>query len=144
MWASDSRVRLRHHLHQTEMGETIHREPRAVGSDRRVERIEHGGAVFRQVHVDEIDDDDAAEIAQAQLPRDGLRRLQVGLEDGVVERAHADETAGVDVDGGQRLGLVDDQIAAALEVDAAMQRPFDLLSTPYMSNSGRMPSCSWM
>jgi hypothetical protein len=39
------------------------------------------------VHVDEVDDDDAAEIAQAQLARDGLRGLEVGLEDGVVEVA---------------------------------------------------------
>jgi len=56
--------------------------------------------VFLVFHVDEIDDDDAAEVAQAQLPRDGLRRLQVGLEDRVVEVARADETAGIDVDGG--------------------------------------------
>ena len=44
-----------------------------------------------------------------------LRRLEVGLEDGVVEVAAADEAAGVDVDRGQRLGLVDDQVAAGLQ-----------------------------
>ena len=55
-----------------------------------------------------------------------LRRLEVGLEDGVVEVARADEAAGVDVDRGQRLGLVDDQVAARLQVDAARQRARDL------------------
>ena len=70
-------------------------------------------------HVDEVENDDAAEVAQTQLTRDGVRGFQVGLENGVVEIAAADVAAGVDVDGGHRLGLVDDQVAARLEVDAA-------------------------
>jgi hypothetical protein len=37
----------------------------------------------------------------------------------------ADKAAGVDVDGGHRLGLVDDQVAARLEVDAPAQRAQD-------------------
>jgi hypothetical protein len=44
-------------------------------------------------HVDEVDDDDAAEVAQAQLARDRARGLEVGLEDRVVEVARADEAA---------------------------------------------------
>ncbi len=59
--------------------------------------------------------------------RDHLRRFQVGLEDGVVEVAQADEAAGVDVDRRHRLGLVDDEIAAALQLDAARERLLDLL-----------------
>jgi hypothetical protein len=50
-----------------------------------------------------------------------LRSLEVGLEDGVVEIACTDEAAGVHVDGGQRLGLVDHEVAAGLQVDAAAQ-----------------------
>ena len=53
--------------------------------------------------------------------------LEVGLEDRLVEVARADEAAGVDVDGRQRLGLVDDEVAAALQVDAARERAGDLL-----------------
>ncbi len=53
--------------------------------------------------------------------------LEVGLEDRVVEVARADEAAGVDVDRRQRLGLVDDQVAARLQVDAARERALDLL-----------------
>jgi hypothetical protein len=78
-------------------------------------------------HVDEVEDDDAAEVSQAQLPGDRLRRLEVGLEDRVVEVARADEAAGVDVDRRQRLGLVDDEVAARLQLDAAQQRLGDLL-----------------
>ena len=39
----------------------------------------------------------------------------------------ADEAAGVDVDGGHRLGLVDDQVAAGLQVHAARQRLLDFV-----------------
>ena len=91
-----------------------------------MESVEHRAAVLLAFHVDEVDDDDAAEVAQAKLARDRLRRLEVGLEDGVVEVAAADEAAGVDVDGGHRLGLVDDEVAAGLEVHARRQRLLDL------------------
>ena len=78
-------------------------------------------------HVDEVDDDDAAQVAQPQLARNGQGRFQVGLEHRVVEVARADEAAGVDVDGGQRLGLVDDQVAAGLQIHPSAQRLGDFL-----------------
>ena len=81
--------------------------------------------VFGGVHVDEIQHDDAAEVAQAQLPGDGARRFEVGFVDGVVLREFADKGAGVDVDGGHRLGLVDDEVAAGFEGDVAFQRQRD-------------------
>ena len=118
---------LARHLDQAELGEAVDRHARAVARERLVELGQHRGAVLRVFHVDEVDDDDAAEVAQAQLARDHLRRLEVGLEDRVVEIAPADEAAGVDVDGGHRLGLVDDQVAAGLQVDAARQRLLDFV-----------------
>ena len=95
-------------------------------SSARFELGQHRVAVVGVLHVDEVDDDDAAEVAQAQLPRDDLRRLEVGLEDRFVEAAAADEAAGVDVDGRHRLGLVEDQVAARLEIDATRQGLLDL------------------
>ena len=44
-------------------------------------------AVALQHHVDEVDDDDAADIAQAQLPDDLLGRFEVVLGDGLFEVA---------------------------------------------------------
>ena len=82
---------------------------------------QHFGLVVGAGHVDEVDDDDAAQIAQPQLACNGVGCLQIGLEDGLVEIARAHVAAGVDVDGGERLGLVDDQVAAGLEVDTAPQ-----------------------
>ena len=79
------------------------------------------------VHVDEVDDDDAAEIAQPQLARDRERRLEVGAEDRLLEVAMPDVGAGIDVDRGHRLGLIDDQVAAGLERHLAIERLLDLL-----------------
>ena len=63
---------------------------------------------------------------RAQLAGDGDGGLEVGLEDGVVEIAHTDEAAGVHIDSRHRLGLVDDQVAAGLEIDTARQGLLDL------------------
>ena len=41
-------------------------------------------------------------------------------------RARADEAAGVDVDDGERLGVVEDEVAAGGQVDAAVERRADL------------------
>ena len=79
------------------------------------------------LHVDEIDDDDPAEVAQAKLAGDDLRSLEVGLEDCVVEAASADEAAGVDVDRRHGLGLIDDEIAARLEIHPAPEGLLDLV-----------------
>ena len=88
--------------------------------------------VLRVRHVDEVDDDDPADVAQPELADDLLDRLEVVLRDRVLEpragalRARADEAAGVDVDDGERLGVVEDQVAARREVDAARERRADL------------------
>ena len=88
----------------------------AVGLQRLFERLHHLVAVLALVHVDEVDDDDAAQVAQANLADDLRDGIEVGLDDGVFEaRRLADVLAGVDVDGDQRFGLVDDDGAAGLE-----------------------------
>jgi len=75
-------------------------------------------AVLAVVHVDEVDDDDAAQVAQANLANDLRHGVEVGLDDGVFEaRRLADIFAGIDVDGDQRFGLVDDDGAARFEPD---------------------------
>ena len=75
---------------------------------------QHLEAVLALVHVDEVDDDDAAQVAEANLA-DNLRHgVEVGLDDGVLKaRRLAHVFAGVDVDGHQRFSLVDDDGAAA-------------------------------
>src|SRR5690606_26349058 len=90
-------------------------------------RAQYLAPMILVLHVDEVDDDDAADVAQAQLPGDGRGGLEVGLEDGLFEGAMPDEGAGIDVDGGHRLRRVDDQVAPGLEHHLALQRLLDFV-----------------
>ena len=73
-------------------------------------------------HVDEVGNDDAAQVAQSQLACNGLRGLQVGFKNGVVEVARTDKTTGVDVHRGQGFGLVHHQVAARLQIHSTPER----------------------
>ena len=83
------------HLHQAQAGEAVHRHLGVILGQGFTKLFEHGVAMFGAFHVDEVDDDDAAQVAYAELAGNGLGCLQVGLEDGVVEIARTDEAAGV-------------------------------------------------
>ena len=58
---------------------------RAVLVERLAQRLQHRVAVARARHVDEVDDDDPADVAQPQLAHDLLSRLEVRLRDRVLE-----------------------------------------------------------
>src|ERR1700687_3677887 len=98
--------------HKAELSDPVHRHPSAVARERLAEFSQHGVPVLFGVHIDEIDDDDATEVAHSELACDDLRRLEVVLEYRVVKTAPADEAACIDVDCGERFGLVDNEIAA--------------------------------
>ena len=78
------------------------------------------------VHVDEVDDDQAGEVAQAQLPRDFFGRFEIGLERGVFDVVLARRAAGVDVDRDQRFGLVDDDVAAGAQLHGRREHRVEL------------------
>ena len=82
--------------------------------------------VARIAHVDEVDDDQPADVAQAHLPRDLCGRLQVGAKSRLLGVGPAHRAARVDVDGGQRLGAVDDDAAAGAQRHAAFEDRLDL------------------
>ena len=119
------------HLHQAERGDLGDLVAGAVAAQALDQAAQHQVAVGLQHHVDEVDDDDAADVAQPELADDLLGRLEVVLGDGLLEvAAGAGELAGVDVDDGHRLGAVDDQRAARGQPDLAVQALGDLLVDP--------------
>ncbi|CKL24339.1 Uncharacterised protein [Neisseria meningitidis] len=89
--------------------------------------LQHGFAVAFLRHIDEVDDDDAAEVAQPQFAGDGVAGFEVGAENRFIEIACADEAAGVHVYRGHRFGGFDNQVAAEVEVDARLQGAADFL-----------------
>src|SRR5215469_13746805 len=115
------------HLHQPQRREADDVGLGAVTGESAFERGEHRAPVRLVAHVDEVDDDDAAEISQPQLPRDAHRRLEIRAEDGLHEVAVADVRPGVDIDRGHGLGLIDHQVSARLQRHLAIERPGHLL-----------------
>src|SRR5713226_4055021 len=115
--------------HQAKFVEREDLRRSAVAAECLVECAHHFFAVAALLHVNEVHHDDAAEVAQADLPHDLLHRLEVGLHDGILEprRAPADVLAGIDVDGHQRLGVVDDDVPAGLQPHLRPQRLVEFL-----------------
>src|SRR5690606_23827378 len=104
------------HLHQPEARDAADLDTGAVVLERVLHRLLDLTDVRSVLHVDEVDDDQAGHVAQAQLAGDLARGLEVGVERGLLDAVLLGRTARVDVDRNQRLGRIDDQVAAALQL----------------------------
>src|SRR5512132_1080051 len=118
------------HLDQAQGGHLHHLALGLVPGQGGPEAVDHGLLVALEQHVDEVDDDDAADVAQAQLADDLVGRLQVVGDHRLLEVGLADELAGVDVDDRHGLGAVDHDRAARRQPDLALQGLVDLLDDP--------------
>jgi hypothetical protein len=94
-------------------------------------------AVRLVLHVDEVDDDDAADIAQAELAGDLAGRVEVGAEDRLLRIFLAGVAAGVDVDGDEPFGRLDDDVTAGGQLDLAVEGADDLLLDVVLVEEGR-------
>ena len=92
-------------------------DARAVNLKAFLQAFFDGAVVFILLHVDEVDHDQAGEIAQAHLAAGLFGRFQVGAHGGLLDIALAGRLAGVHVDGDESFGLVDHEIAAGLQLD---------------------------
>ena len=108
------------------MGEAEHVGPGVIVPHGVLQGLEHLLPVGLLVHVDEVDDDDAADVPEAELDGDLPSGLAVGVGDGLLQVVLAHVLARVHVDDGHGLGPVDDQIPAGLEPDLAGEGVFDL------------------
>ena len=100
---------LARHLHQAKRRDLGHLVLGAVARQAFEQAAQHQIAVRGHHHVDVVDHDHAADVAQTQLARDLFARLKVAAGHGLFERlALADEAAGVHIDRGHGLGAVDD------------------------------------
>ena len=75
------------------------------------------------IHVDKIDDDNAAQVAQTKLSCNRLRRLQIGFIYGFFQCSMTDKTTGVHINCGHGLCLVYHQVTTGFQRCCAMQGP---------------------
>src|SRR5215216_1653862 len=118
------------HLDQAERGDLHHLALGLVPDQGGPEPVDHRLLVAFEQHVDEVDDDDAADVAQPELADDLVGRLQVVGDHRLLEVGLADELAGVDVDHRHGLGAVDHDRAARGQPDLALQGLVDLIDHP--------------
>src|SRR5262249_46347187 len=85
-------------LQQSEARDAPDLDAGAILLDGIAQAVLDGALVLLRLHVDEVDDDQAAEIAQPQLPGDLVRGLEVRVERGRLDVAAAGRAGGVDVD----------------------------------------------
>src|SRR5439155_1441774 len=83
-----------------------------------------------EAQVDEVADDHAAQIAQAELTGDFIRRFQICLERSRLRIGVLAEFSAVDVDGDDRFGRIDHQRSAAGKRDVAAVNLLDFLLDP--------------
>ena len=120
-------MRLRVISTRPEVGDVEDLSAGLVAGQRVAERGDHGVAVLADLHVDEVDDDDAADVAKPELAGDLLGRLEVVAEHGLLETRRADVLAGVHVDDREGLGVLDDERPTRGQPDLAVERLVQLL-----------------
>src|SRR5690606_14723160 len=116
---------LSRHLDQAEFGDLERARPCTIAVQVRAQFLEDAVLIRLGLHVDEVADDDAADVPKAELSRDLPCGVEVGLEDRLLGVLLPRVAAGVDVDRDERLGRLDDDVAAAGEVYAALERLAD-------------------
>ncbi|CCJ78963.1 hypothetical protein BN135_4027 [Cronobacter muytjensii 530] len=114
------------HLQQAEARNMANLDTRAILTHRFAQTILYRALVAYRGHIDKVDNDKTAQVAQAQLAGDFIRRFQVGIERRLFDIAAAGGASGVDIDGGQRFGSVDNNRAAGRQTHFALEGRLNL------------------
>ena len=115
------------HFHQAELADGAELHTCAVLAQCVTQPILHVAPVAAFLHVDEVDDDQSAEVAQAHLARHLICRLQVGAGRGFFDVATTDGAGRVDVDRDQCLGMVNHNGTATGQLHCAGIGRLDLV-----------------
>ena len=114
-------------LHETETRDLAHLDASPVEVQRIAQAVFDRTLILAVFHVDEVDHDQTAKIAKAQLAGHFVRRLEVRARGGLLDVGAARCACGVDVNGHQRFGVVDDHGAARGQIHRARVGRLDLV-----------------
>src|SRR5688572_4153641 len=113
-------------LEQPEAGNAADLYPRAILLDGVAQPVLHRPLILLRLHVDEVDDDQAADVAQPHLACNLVCRFEVGVAGRGLDICAARAARRVDVDRDQGLGVIDDDTAAGGQRDLVGIRRLDL------------------
>ncbi len=114
------------HFQQAEARDATDLHTSAVSFQAFADFLFHGALVLGRGHVDEVDDNQTADVAQAQLTGDFFGGFKVGLQSGFFDVAAFGGARRVDVDGHQGFGRIDDDGAAGRQFNDALESGLDL------------------
>ncbi len=114
-------------FHQAEAGDLAHLDARAVMLERVFQALLDFALALRRFHVDEIDHDQAAEVAQAELAGDFVGCFEVRAGGGFLDVRALGRARRVHVDRDERFGVVDHDRAARRQRHRARVRGLDLV-----------------
>ncbi len=115
------------HFEQTQGRDRVDFGAGAVFFKQVFEGVENGLLVFFRAHINQVEDDQPADVAQAQLPGDFADGFEVGRQDSLRLVFAAVAFAGVDVNGDHRFRLVNADIASAGQRHFAIEDAVDLV-----------------
>ena len=115
------------HFQQAEFADGAKLHAGAVLAQGFAQAVFHFAAVFAFLHVDEVDDDEAAQIAQAHLAGHFVGGFEVGAGGGFFDVAALDGAGGVHVHRHKGFGVVDDDGAARGQLHGAAVGAFHLV-----------------
>ena len=115
------------HFHQAKFADRAKLHAGTILAQRVAQSVFHFAAVATFFHVDEVDHDQAAQIAQSHLTGHLVGGFQVGAGGGLFDVAALDGTCRVDVDRNQGFGVVDHDGAARGQRDRAGIGRFNLV-----------------
>ncbi len=91
---------LTRHFEQAEAGNMANLNTRPVLTHRFTQAVFYRALVTYRRHIDKVDNDQAAQVAQTQLAGNLIGRFQVGIKRRFFDIAAASRAGGVDIDGG--------------------------------------------
>ena len=106
-------------------------DARSVLTDGFAQAVFYRTLVANRCHIDEVDNDQAAKVAQTQLTSDFIGCFKVGIKRRFFDVAAAGGACGVDIDSGQRFGAVDNDRTAGRQthftLESGLNLRFDLI-----------------
>src|SRR5665213_1432346 len=115
------------HLDQSEFGDVKDLSTGLIAREGLAQCRGDSLAIDLGLHVDEVDHDDAANVAKSQLTRHFFGRFEVVAKNRLFEIRRPDVLAGVDINDGQGLGALNDQRSSGGQEYLAIECPVELL-----------------